>query len=191
MILEAAAELGIDLERSFMVGDRKSDVEAGRAAGCATVFIDLGYAEPAPEAPDYVVHSISEAADVIIETSQTCRRAMSRLTDLKVKIFADGADYDGIVKMATRDQGFTTNPTLMRKAGVTDYEAFARKVLARSRPAGVVRGLRRRLRQHGRAGARDRGVGTEREREDPVTNTKGSPRPSCCARCRRKAWCST
>ena len=75
MILAAAAELGIDLERSFMVGDRKSDVEAGRAAGCATVFIDLGYAEPAPEAPDYVVRSISEAADIIIETSLSVQEA--------------------------------------------------------------------------------------------------------------------
>jgi D-glycero-D-manno-heptose 1,7-bisphosphate phosphatase len=75
MILAAAAELGIDLERSFMVGDRKTDVEAGRAAGCATVFIDLGYAEPAPEAPDYVVRSISEAADIIIETSLSVQEA--------------------------------------------------------------------------------------------------------------------
>jgi len=57
---------------------------------------------------------------------------MSRITDLKVKIFADGADYDGIVKMAKNPviRGFTTNPTLMRKAGVNDYETFARKVLA-------------------------------------------------------------
>jgi transaldolase len=57
---------------------------------------------------------------------------MSRITDLKVKIFADGADYEGIVKMSKNPviKGFTTNPTLMRKAGVSDYEAFARKVLA-------------------------------------------------------------
>ena len=57
---------------------------------------------------------------------------MSRVADLKVKIFADGADYEGIVKMAKNPviKGFTTNPTLMRKAGVNDYEAFARKVLA-------------------------------------------------------------
>src|SRR3981189_645258 len=56
---------------------------------------------------------------------------MSRITDLKVKIFADGADYDGIVKMSRNPavKGFTTNPSLMRKAGVSDYEAFARKVL--------------------------------------------------------------
>src|SRR3979411_1560169 len=57
---------------------------------------------------------------------------MSRIADLKVKIFADGADYDGIVKMSRNPaiKGFTTNPSLMRKAGVSDYEAFARKVLA-------------------------------------------------------------
>jgi transaldolase len=57
---------------------------------------------------------------------------MSRLADLKVRIFADGADYDGIVKMARNPliKGFTTNPSLMRKAGVADYETFARKVLA-------------------------------------------------------------
>jgi transaldolase len=56
---------------------------------------------------------------------------MSRVADLKVKIFADGADYDGMVKLARNPvvKGFTTNPSLMRKAGVSDYEAFARKVL--------------------------------------------------------------
>src|SRR3954452_8147418 len=54
MLLEAAAELGIDLAQSFMVGDRASDMQAGRTAGCTTVFIDLGYtAEAAPDAPDY------------------------------------------------------------------------------------------------------------------------------------------
>ncbi len=57
---------------------------------------------------------------------------MSRVADLRVKIFADGADYEGIIKMSKNPliKGFTTNPTLMRKAGVSDYEAFARKVLA-------------------------------------------------------------
>jgi transaldolase len=56
---------------------------------------------------------------------------MTAIADLRIKIFADGADYDGIVKMAQNPvvKGFTTNPSLMRKAGVTDYEAFARRVL--------------------------------------------------------------
>ena len=57
---------------------------------------------------------------------------MSRIANLKVKIFADGADFDGMVKMARNPaiKGFTTNPSLMRKAGVNDYETFARRVLA-------------------------------------------------------------
>src|SRR5437870_5584584 len=56
---------------------------------------------------------------------------MKLVSDLKVKIFADGADYDGMIEMYRNPliKGFTTNPTLMRKAGITDYCAFARKVL--------------------------------------------------------------
>src|ERR1700681_1036564 len=54
------------------------------------------------------------------------------LAGLKVKIFGDGADKAGIIELAKNPhvKGFTTNPTLMRKAGITDYEAFARDVLA-------------------------------------------------------------
>ena len=50
---------------------------------------------------------------------------------LKVKLFADGADLAGMKEMAASPliKGFTTNPTLMRKAGITDYHAFARDVL--------------------------------------------------------------
>ena len=53
------------------------------------------------------------------------------LSELKIKIFADGADLDGIRKIAADPliKGFTTNPTLMRKAGVGDYEKFAREML--------------------------------------------------------------
>lgn len=53
------------------------------------------------------------------------------LATLKVKLFADGADPESIVRFARNPlvAGFTTNPTLMRKAGVTDYEAFAVEML--------------------------------------------------------------
>ncbi len=56
---------------------------------------------------------------------------MSILSTLKVKIFADGADKAGMLEMYCSPliKGFTTNPTLMRKAGVTDYKAFARDIL--------------------------------------------------------------
>lgn len=50
---------------------------------------------------------------------------------LSIKVFADGADLDGIKEMYANPeiQGFTTNPTLMRKAGIDDYEAFAKLAL--------------------------------------------------------------
>ncbi|MGD0124328.1 MAG: transaldolase [Terriglobia bacterium] len=56
---------------------------------------------------------------------------MKLVSDLKVKIFADGADKAAMLDLCRRPyiSGFTTNPTLMRKAGVSDYEAFAREVL--------------------------------------------------------------
>jgi D-glycero-D-manno-heptose 1,7-bisphosphate phosphatase len=67
MLMSAARECGIDLATSVMVGDRCSDVEAGRAAGCKTVFIDLDYvSELKPASPDFTVRSIAEAADVIL-----------------------------------------------------------------------------------------------------------------------------
>lgn len=53
------------------------------------------------------------------------------LQQLKIRIFADGADKDGILQLNANPliQGMTTNPTLMRKAGIKDYEAFAQDVL--------------------------------------------------------------
>lgn len=56
---------------------------------------------------------------------------MSTAVNLKVKLFADGADLAGIREMYTNPmiKGFTTNPTLMRKAGIQDYKAFAHQVL--------------------------------------------------------------
>jgi transaldolase len=53
------------------------------------------------------------------------------LDQISTRIFADGADLDGILELAAnpRIEGFTTNPTLMRKAGLSDYTAFARRLL--------------------------------------------------------------
>ena len=51
LLLEAAETFEIDLAASYMVGDRWRDVEAGRRAGCRTIFIDLGYRERRPD-PD-------------------------------------------------------------------------------------------------------------------------------------------
>jgi transaldolase len=56
---------------------------------------------------------------------------MTALSDLQVKIFADGADKAGMLEMYAKPfiKGFTTNPTLMRKAGIADYHAFAGDIL--------------------------------------------------------------
>lgn len=56
---------------------------------------------------------------------------MKTMDQLKVKIFADGADLDGMLELYhnPRIAGFTTNPTLMRKSGISDYEKFSRQVL--------------------------------------------------------------
>jgi transaldolase len=56
---------------------------------------------------------------------------MKILESLKVRIFADGADRAGMLEMAAKPHiaGLTTNPTLMRKAGIADYRAFAREIL--------------------------------------------------------------
>lgn len=57
---------------------------------------------------------------------------MKRVDELSVKIFADGADLAGMFEMyrLPHIKGFTTNPTLMRKVGITDYPAFAKQVIA-------------------------------------------------------------
>ena len=57
---------------------------------------------------------------------------MSSIDKLKIKIFADGADIDSINKLNKLDyiKGFTTNPSLMKKAGVKDYKDFAINLLS-------------------------------------------------------------
>ena len=66
-LLDAARAHDIDLEASFMVGDRWRDTEAGQAAGCRTLFIDHGYDEPRPAAFDHRVASLHEAAHLILK----------------------------------------------------------------------------------------------------------------------------
>ncbi len=65
-LIEAAQEHNIDLSKSFMVGDRWRDVEAGASAGCKTFFINYRYAEQKPDAPDFIVSSLLEAKKIIL-----------------------------------------------------------------------------------------------------------------------------
>jgi D-glycero-D-manno-heptose 1,7-bisphosphate phosphatase len=68
MILVDRDSYGVDLSRSFMVGDRWRDIDAGAAAGCRTILIDYGYDERVPDhAPDHRCRSLDEAADWILK----------------------------------------------------------------------------------------------------------------------------
>ena len=55
---------------------------------------------------------------------------MKKIKDLKIKIFADGANLQNMLNLNKKDfiKGFTTNPSLMKKAGVKDYKEFALKI---------------------------------------------------------------
>ena len=65
MLITAAESLDIDLSASYMVGDRWRDIDAGKAAGCRTIWIDYGYDEQRAKDPDAVVGSLPEARDWI------------------------------------------------------------------------------------------------------------------------------
>ena len=66
MLLDAARNLGLDLARSWIIGDRWRDIDCGKRAGVRTVFIDFGYAEELQAPPDFTVSSFPEAARIIL-----------------------------------------------------------------------------------------------------------------------------
>jgi transaldolase len=101
---------------------------------------------------------------------------MKRIRDLRIKLFCDGADFDSFMRYYEMPHiaGFTTNPTLMRKSGINDYAAFARRLLAaiKDRPisfevfADDIDGMERQARMIA-------GWGSNVYVKVPVTNTKG------------------
>ncbi len=67
LIRNSALALSVDMTTGFLVGDRWRDIEAGRAAGCRTIWIDRGYAERRPSQYDYRAESLLDAAQWIIQ----------------------------------------------------------------------------------------------------------------------------
>jgi D-glycero-D-manno-heptose 1,7-bisphosphate phosphatase len=71
MLLDAARDWNIDLSASVMIGDRWRDVGAGKNAGCRTVFIDRGYAEPLRHTPDLIATDLADAVDKLLASLST------------------------------------------------------------------------------------------------------------------------
>jgi len=99
---------------------------------------------------------------------------------MKIKIFADGADKSTMLEMYQRDyiKGLTTNPTLMRKAGITDYRAFCKDILAhiKDKPLSF-EVFSDEIIEIERQALEIAGWGENVYVKIPVTNTKGE---SCC-----------
>ncbi len=70
MLLQAAQAYAINLQSSFIIGDRWRDIEAGQRAGCRTIFIDYHYDERQPKNPTWRVNSITEAAALILKSER-------------------------------------------------------------------------------------------------------------------------
>jgi D-glycero-D-manno-heptose 1,7-bisphosphate phosphatase len=70
MLLDAARDLGLDLTRSWLIGDRWRDIDCGERAGVRTVFIDFGYVEQLHAMPDFTVKSFVEGARIILAQSE-------------------------------------------------------------------------------------------------------------------------
>ena len=65
MILRASEEFSIDLKKSYVLGDRSSDVQAATAAGCFSIFLDYNYLEPKPAQADYIITNLEEILEII------------------------------------------------------------------------------------------------------------------------------
>jgi D-glycero-D-manno-heptose 1,7-bisphosphate phosphatase len=65
LLLDAAKKWDVDLKKSFMIGDRWKDIEAGKSAGCKTIFIDCDYNEKKPNSPNFTTDSLINAVRII------------------------------------------------------------------------------------------------------------------------------
>jgi len=69
LLLDAAKKWNIDLKNSYIIGDRWKDIQAGKYAGCKTIFIDLNYRETKPKNPDFITDSLLNAVHFIEKNS--------------------------------------------------------------------------------------------------------------------------
>ena len=69
LLLNAVKKWNIDLKNSYIIGDRWKDIQAGKDAGCKTIFIDLKYKETKPKNPDFTTNSLLNAVHFIEKNS--------------------------------------------------------------------------------------------------------------------------
>jgi D-glycero-D-manno-heptose 1,7-bisphosphate phosphatase len=69
MLRRAAAAQGIDLGKSFLIGDRWRDVDCAHAAGCRAIFIDHGYREALREKPEVTVSTFEQAVQAVLRNA--------------------------------------------------------------------------------------------------------------------------
>jgi len=74
MVLEAAADLDLDLARSFFIGDKSADIECGRRAGARTVLVLTGYGREQRAEPEFTAADIVEAVELILKTLPRSQR---------------------------------------------------------------------------------------------------------------------
>tara|TARA_B100001123_G_C15312264_1_gene1024833 strand:- start:953 stop:1564 length:612 start_codon:yes stop_codon:yes gene_type:complete len=65
LIHNAIKKWNININKSFMIGDRKKDIDAGKSAGCKTIFLDYNYNEAKPDKPDFITNTLLDAALII------------------------------------------------------------------------------------------------------------------------------
>lgn len=129
-LLQAKDKYCLNMADSWMIGDCDLDIQCGLSAGVKTIAIseEKSKQRRGSVKAHFCANNLMEAVEAIFKQE---KRMGKPLEGLKIKIFADGADIsamkrayqEGIVK------GFTTNPVLMRKANIIDYEKFAHEAL--------------------------------------------------------------
>jgi D-glycero-D-manno-heptose 1,7-bisphosphate phosphatase len=82
MLLEAARAFGLELARSYMIGDRWRDIDCGHAAGCITIFIERNYSEKLSRRPHHYAADLLDAARLILSLEQPLRASSASRADL-------------------------------------------------------------------------------------------------------------
>jgi transaldolase len=128
VVLQAAREYDLDLRGSWFAGDQDGDIGCGRRAGTRTALLQYARSKPkrGAEHADLTFNDLTHFVRWLVQQDS------SMSVNLRIDLYADGANV-GEMKAARESgivKGFTTNPTLMRKSGINDYEAFAHEALA-------------------------------------------------------------